>query len=376
MAKKTEKYIKLRKTAAGSEYYQITIRKYDQSFSKNINVKDFDSKKQALAFAVKLRDEKLVEMQRGFTVSNFKTVQQLFDKSFDIKPVSIKTKKKHLIFFNAAIAPYGDIEINKITAADIQKSLNEYAKNQTKEQVQRLLSVWRRIYDTAAMLDINIPDRTKAVTIPLHCKAENKRETTIDWHEFDIFIDTLLTYNVASKIGDYYAHSVYYGCMIMAYAGLRPAEVFALTVDDIDLIAGKITVNKAVRSTETEINQIGNTKTPQSVRSVDIPDNLRPILIECLNRPRKTDFLMTDIRGNLMDIDKVCTYIRNVRKKAGVSFVMYDLRHQFSTDLFSNGTPPNIVRDLMGHKGAAMSLDYANSSEEDRKDAILNRKFS
>lgn len=376
MAKKTEKYIKLRKTAAGSEYYQITIRKYDQSFSKNINVKDFDSKKQALAFAVQLRDETLTKMQAGFTVSNFKTVQQLFDKSFEIKPVSIKTKKKHLIFYNAAIAPYGDVEINKITAADIQKSLNQYAKNQTKEQTERLLSVWRRIYDTAAMLEINIPDRTKAVSIPLQCKAEKKRETVINWHDFDLFIDTLLAYNIASKIGDYYAHSVYYGCMIMAYCGLRPAETFALTAGDIDLIAGKITVNKAVRSTETEINQIGKTKTPQSVRRVPIPADLRPILIECLNRERKTDFLMTDIRGNLLDIDRTCTYIRNVRKKAGVNFTMYQLRHAFSTDLFKDGVSPAAIRDLMGHQGAAMSLDYASSSESDRETAIDNRKFS
>ena len=52
------------------------------------------------------------------------------------------------------------------------------------------------------------------------------------------------------------------------------------------------------------------------------------------------------------------------------------LRHQLSTDLFSSGTPANVIRDIMGHESASMSLDYAVSNEKDRKNAMDKRKFS
>ena len=52
------------------------------------------------------------------------------------------------------------------------------------------------------------------------------------------------------------------------------------------------------------------------------------------------------------------------------------LRHQLSTDLFSNGTPANVIRDIMGHESASMSLDYAVSNEKDRIKAMNNRMVS
>jgi len=49
------------------------------------------------------------------------------------------------------------------------------------------------------------------------------------------------------------------------------------------------------------------------------------------------------------------------------------LRHQFSTDLHNAGINPAVIRDLMGHESATMSLDYAVSDEKDRIKAINQR---
>ena len=163
--------------------------------------------------------------------------------------------------------------------------------------------------------------------------------------------------------------AVYYAIQIMRYTGLRPAECFALRREDIDMLGGLISVNKAVHSTHDSMNDIGATKTEKSRRAVPIASALRPILRDCLAWSRH-DFILADYHGNLFNIDDIGTLIRNVRQKCKVQFNLYMLRHQFSTDLLSSGIAPNVVRDLMGHESASMSLDYAVSNAADRAGAV------
>ena len=164
----------------------------------------------------------------------------------------------------------------------------------------------------------------------------------------------------------------------MGYCGLRPAECFALTKDDIFLNgnnSGFISVNKAARSTADSMLEISDTKTKKSKRQIPVPSELAPILSECV-RWSKHEILLADYHGNLQSIDKVSDYIRFVAKKAKVSFNLYMLRHQFSTDLIRSGVNPAVIRDLMGHESATMTLDYAVSYEDDRRQAIDQRVFS
>ena len=161
----------------------------------------------------------------------------------------------------------------------------------------------------------------------------------------------------------------------MKHTGMRPSETFALLKSDIDLERGFITVNKAVRSSQDELITIGETKTRQSVRKVPISPSLKPILLECLQWS-KHPLLLSDYYGNLLSTDDLGTLVRNVRLKANVDFHLYQLRHSFATDLLTQGTPLNVLRDLLGHESGSMSLDYATSSEKDRFEAVKNRQFS
>ena len=366
---KKEKYITLRTSKKGTESYDIFIRAYDQSFRKSVCVSDFPTKRDALAFACALRDETLLKMRAGYSVSQFKTVSALYAKTFELFPVRVKTKEKHDIFYKHGIEKYGQITIDRITSADIQQSINEYARTHTKRQVNGLLAIWRRIYKACALLNINVIDRTIAVQLP-ECAQGSPRKKEISASDLSVFCDALLEYNKASITGHYRSMAVYYAIQIMRYTGLRPAECFALRREDIDLLGGLISVNKAVHSTLDSRNDIGATKTEKSRRAVPIASALRPILRDCLAWSRH-DFILADYHGNLFSIDDIDTLILNVRRKCpGVQFNLYMLRHQFSTDLLSSGIAPNVVRDLMGHESASMSLDYAVSNASDRAGAV------
>ncbi len=377
MAKKTkkkEKYITERISKAGSVSYEICIRKNEQVFRKSIPVSDFDSPKQAFEYAVQLRDEKLVEISKGYTVSHTPTVRELYEATFDLFPVRMKTKIKHSYFFKYGIEKYADTPIDKLTPADVQMSINDYAKSHTHRQTIGLLAIWRRIFKACAMKRINIIDCTVLVKMP-ECAEEHPKKKDITEEDLEAFLDALLAYNTASKIGFYENRIVYYAIRVMQYCGLRPAETFALMKEDIHLLEGYISITKAAHSTQDSMLEIGKTKTKKSVRNVPIPSALKPYLTEALEFS-KYDILFADYHGNLFSIDRINVLVCNIRKKAKVQFNLYMLRHQFSTDMMTQGIAPNIIRDLMGHESASMSLDYANSNEADRIEAINNRHFS
>ena len=375
LIKKEEKYIHEIVTSAGSHLLKIEIRKYDQTFRKNVRIEDFDTPGQALSFAVKLRDETLTKMSQGYTVSQFPTVGEIYEKTFTVlSPLRVKTKYRHDIFFRNGIGDLALSPIDRISSAQIQETLNIYGKTHTSRQTQGLLAVWRRIYKAAAMMNINVIDRTVAVSIP-ECMEDDPRPKSISPEDLETFCDVLKDYNKTSVIGSYRSHAIFFAVMIMRYTGMRPAEVFALTKNDIDLVKGFITINKAVRSTSDTLVDIGRAKTEKSKRVIPIPDDLRPFLHECLAWS-KHDFLLADFHGNLFQIDEITQTVNHVAKRAKVRFNLYMLRHQFSTDLFNTGINPTVIRDLMGHESATMSLDYAVSNEKDRVQAVNKRKFS
>ena len=157
----------------------------------------------------------------------------------------------------------------------------------------------------------------------------------------------------------------------MQHCGLRPAETFALTREDISLKDKTIRINKAVRSSADELVTVGKTKTERSARLVPIPEALIPILNECLDWSGN-DFILADYFGKLFEVGRVNDLILHVRKKKcpQIKFTMYQLRHMFSTNLHRAGIASPVIRDLMGHESAGMSLDYAVSYPEDRKKAV------
>lgn len=387
LIKKEEKYIREIVTSAGSHILKIEIRKYDQTFRKNIMIEDFDTPGQALNIAVRIRDENLNKLRddaeyrkkhadeiAGVLAKKIPTVRELYADTFELFPVRIKTRYRHEIFFRNGIGKYADYPIDEVKAADIQKTLNEYGQTHTARQTQGLLAIWRRIYKAAVMNEINVSDKTIAVRIP-ECMEDNPRPKSISPEDLDTFCEALKEYNSTSIVGSYRSHAIYYAIQIMRYCGVRPAEAFSLTREDIHLTEGYITINKEVRSTVDSYTEIGRTKTGKSKREIPIPSALRPHLEECLQWSRH-DMLLADYHGNLLEIDDVDVLVRNVRKKAKVNFTLYMLRHQFSTDLFNQGVNPAITRDLMGHESATMSLDYAITNEKDRIKAINERRFS
>ena len=365
-----EKYISLVTRKNGSQSFYILIRMNGQTFRKNINISEFPTKAAALDAAVLIRDEKIVELRSEKLQIRKDTLKEIYKKSYELIPVRYQTRQRHDIYFRHVLKPFEDTPLADITSADIQLTVNQYAETHTKYETGKMLAVWRRLYKTAAMMELNVPDKTAAVVLPEGVPGK-KRNVELSLQDFNTFLDCLLNYNIASISGAYDAKAVRYALLVMLYCGLRPAETYALSRNDIDMVNGLIRINAAIGSDKKQYPVIASTKTEQSVRSVPIPKELKPVLEEAL-KWSKHEIIFSRYFGQLLTSSWVDTLKRNIiqTNKLNIDFRLYQLRHLFSTDLHRCGTNPAVIRDLMGHESASMSLDYAVSSPEERRKAV------
>lgn len=377
MAKKKERYI-TRKEKSTGVCIVLQIKAYGQTYNETFRVSDYGTEKIALEAAKHVRNEKLLDMQAGRQLKQiYPTVAELYIKKFDMFKCRKKTRDRHDCFYKF-IKPIENKQINEVTAADIQNTLNQYSKTHTYESTRRVRGVWHQIYQTALMLGYDLADRSQQVVLPQEslCKPAEHKDQSLTADQFRDFCDALLEYRDYEEDGQYKSRQVWYALQIMSACGLRPSETFSLRRDDISFIPyPRIAVRTAIRSTEEEYNVVSVTKTGKSVRDLPVPDWLVPILHQLLDETSE-EYLFKDPDGELWDVDEISDYIHRVSKSCGIPFNMYRLRHKFSTDLYYSKTNPVAIRDLMGHVSEKMTMDYAYSSEEERLNAVLNRKYS
>ena len=55
------------------------------------------------------------------------------------------------------------------------------------------------------------------------------------------------------------------------------------------------------------------------------------------------------------------------------SFRAYTLRHQFTTDMLQQNVDIRTIMELMGHTESTMTLYYARSNDQKKREAVENR---
>ena len=346
-----------------------------QVFSRRIRIADYGSESSALEAATIVRDRALIDLRMGTLIKRSPTVAELYEKKWDLMPKSVTTRHKQDSIYTMAIAPkMATMAIDKVTVAMIQESLNDYARNHTQDMINRAVSVWRQIYQTAQMMEIPVYDRTVQLVIPKSKIPAKHRDVTISQEDFDAFMTALLEYGTEKKT-KVFSRKVWNALQIMRFTGMRPAEVFALSPEDIDFRHNLIHIRKAIGSDFEEETVVVPTKTEQSTRVIPLPSAIQMILLDLVHDARH-GYLLPGEHGKPMDINRVTNHITLVSRKCGIPFRSYMLRHQFATDLINSGTSPRVTQDLMGHASYSMTVSYARSTEAELKNAVENRNFS
>ena len=153
---------------------------------------------------------------------------------------------------------------------------------------------------------------------------------------------------------------------VLYYTGIRQGELFALTVNDVDLINNTITINKSLQRIEKN-DIITEPKTPKSNRTITIPQALADELQNYINTSYSLDvqerifhFTKTYLRYNLL---KYCS-LSNIKK-----IRVHDLRHSHASLLIELGFSPLLISERLGHENIETTLNtyshlYPNKQTE------------
>ena len=358
-----EQNIIQRKNKSGYTF-QVRVRTEDGDITKSFNEKDYMSAKIAFESAVLFRNQIMFEIANGLLLKKSNaTVQNMFDDYLETTTDSYKTKDYHQKLFNKYIKNK-DKKVQELTKADIVSDLNAMVDIASDDTIGRVYAVWKDdIIGTALFKEIIQRDLTLGIKRPQSHMITTKRGVTTDRN-------TVLEIerHILNRVSDKYDAKIIV-CLIetLYYTGMRPAEVEVLTKNDIR--DDYIFVTKELGSSSTQMAVVRKPKTPTSVRSVPIHPDLRPVLKELINISL-TDNLFARRDGSYMTSTWIGNIIRPICRDNNLEFNLYRLRHNMATSLVTNNVDTKTAMEILGHANYDMTLYYASSNEELKKDAV------
>ncbi|WP_272976890.1 tyrosine-type recombinase/integrase [Deinococcus geothermalis] len=175
-------------------------------------------------------------------------------------------------------------------------------------------------------------------------------------------------------------HRLYPLFATIATLGLRHGEALGLQWGDIAWKAGTLDVRRAVVSRSGK-PVLSAPKTPASLRTLYLPDELRAVLLTHLDLLRAegqavspTAWVFPSAVGGMLSQHNVRRVWRQVLRAANVPAEtrIHDLRGAFLSRLIESGADPRTAADLAGHSDPRMTLSvYTHSRAEQRKAALL-----
>ena len=153
--------------------------------------------------------------------------------------------------------------------------------------------------------------------------------------------------------------------LVSAALGLRQGEACALTVDRVDFLRRRVTINRqVVTPTVGSDCTFGPVRTPASNRTIPLPETVAAMLAEHLAEFTPDD--ATADHGRLLFTTKDDRMISrqtwhgafsSAAARLGIDASSHDLRHHAASRLIAAGCSPRAVASFLGHKSAHETLD-------------------
>lgn len=170
---------------------------------------------------------------------------------------------------------------------------------------------------------------------------------------------------------------------VAAGTGLRRGEVCGLTLDRIDFLRRRLTVDRQLVMSAGVPVTFGPPKTQSSIRTIPVPD----VVLDQINRhlaafpiDHEWGFIFTTAGGRPWSASRFAEIWRTAARAAGLpdSVRFHDLRHHTASLLIAAGCSVKAVQNQLGHASATETLDtYGHlwASDEDNVRAAVNAAF-
>ena len=291
------------------------------------------------------------------------------------KSVRPNTLREYTHIYNKNISPIlGNRNINSLVKTDIQQLIKKVNDDgylyERQNKVKVLLT---DMFARAIEDDLMVKNPAKGVKL-YQDKISSARALTIG--EQDVFFE--------------FCKNTFYDNLfnVAVNTGLRPGELFALTIEDINFEQKYIDVNKTLvyqkyLDDECKTFHLEPPKTKQSYRHVPINSTCIDYLkrqvelkeIVSSRRPKmQTDYLfVTRFNTPLNSViysDAIRSVIRRINETRNPKnqfdfFSGHTFRHTFATRCLEAGIQPKVVQSYLGHATLKMTMDlYTHVTDE------------
>lgn len=270
---------------------------------------------------------------------------------------------------NSIIEFFGEEQlINNLTKIKYQQWINYlgFDKRQAKATVLDKHKIFKAVITEAVETGYLRYNPTRNITIVgRDTTGEVKKALTLS--EWKKLLDVLLATkeDSASKMI----------CLTMMYTGMRFQEATGLLYSDINFKQDSISITKAFDYKRDK--ELTRTKTPGSVRVIDMPSGLKDILKEyvysnksgkivILNKDKSDDYLFTNELGVPITNAACNKFLTKKCKQAGIDRITTHAFRRSKTDLLVlAGNDMIYTQKQLGHVDASTTLKYYSQLNED-----------
>lgn len=299
------------------------------------------------------------------------------------KSVRPNTLREYTHIYTKSISPIlGNRNINSLVKADIQQLIKKVNDDgYLYERQNKVKVILTDMFARAIEDDLMVKNPTKGVKL-YQDKISNARALTIG--EQDVFFD--------------FCRNTFYDNLfnVAVNTGLRPGELFALTIEDINFEEKYIDVNKTLvyqkyLDDECKTFHLEPPKTKQSYRHVPINSTCIDYLkqqaelkeIVANRRPKmQTDYLfVTKFNTPLNSViysDAIRSVVRRINETRSLEnqfefFSGHTFRHTFATRCLEAGIQPKVVQSYLGHASLEMTMDLYTHVTADKAAEDIER---
>lgn len=306
------------------------------------------------------------------------TLDRWFVRWMDVyksKSVRPNTKREYTHIYNKNISPYiGGRNINSLVKSDIQQLIDRaHDDGYMYERQNKIKIILSDMLQRASEDHLLINNPVSGVKLRAD-KEINAKALTVD--EQNTFFD--------------YCSNTFYDNLfnVAANTGLRPGELFALQLSDVDLENGYIDVNKTLvyqkyLDDDCKTFHIEPPKTKQSYRKVPINSICKAYLEKQFELKKVISGKRPKQQNNYLFVTKFNTPLNSVIYSDAIKAVIRQInlvrpldnqfdvfsghafRHTFATRCFEAGVDAKVVQSYLGHASLKMTMDlYTHVTEE------------
>ena len=297
---------------------------------------------------------------------NIKTFEELYNLWLESYQTTVKestfidTKRK----FRLHILPkFGNMKLDKISIAQAQKAVNEWAKKI--DSFDKLNSFCSRLMKYAISLELIDKNPFEYVIKP---KSKDK-DDKIKFYTKDE-LQTILNYlesRTHSEDEVQRHQEFFYYCLVrlLAFSGLRINEALALEWSDIDFNACTLSVSKTLSKTENGFKP-STPKTKASVRTISLDGKTMQVLKAwrtihkemLFMNGKRSEVVFCDMEGVQLIYSGYWYQLTNRIRDIHIPLLSFHaFRHTHASLLFASGVSMKEVQTRLGHSSIQMTMD-------------------